>query len=354
MLLILLIIDSIKNRKFTKLGYLFYPLVALNIASIITIFNAPDTFSWFAGFVQTLITLVLYVYFVNTLDKKEDNIANIGKILMYAGMVVTFEMLHFLHVSEKEVLLNIMRRYINLGWENLNVIIYSNILAIPFIGYLVIKSKIKIPYMIFAVVNILGIMLTLSRSSLLTLAIVVTLMIPVILVKESNKKSLIIQGVIFLTILFVVGYYLEERTYVTGYLDSLFGRDIFKFSDREALLIRAWEMFKAHPIIGSGGLYTSRIYLEEFNAKNYHNTIAQVSTLGIIGLGTFVYLFVEKTRLIINKKTDAKWFILIMIYATAFINGSLQPMYFYTSYLIFIFMTLAAIEKSDDSLDEGK
>jgi len=46
-------------------------------------------------------------------------------------------------------------------------------------------------------------------------------------------------------------------------------------------------------------------------------------------------------------KDSYKWFILILLFVTAFINGSLQPMYFYTTYMIYLFMILASIEVTE-------
>ena len=75
--------------------------------------------------------------------------------------------------------------------------------------------------------------------------------------------------------------------------------------------------------------------------------MAQASTLGILGIGAFYYLFLEKTRMIMLSKSSFKWFVLILIFTTAFVNGTLQPMYFYTTYMVFLFLVLASIEVSE-------
>lgn len=349
--LFLLVVDTIKNRRITKLGNLFIPLAILVGLSIITIFNAPDLFTWFAGLSQIMSVLILYFYFINTIDDDKDNFINISKIFMYASMFVTFEMVHFLVQTDQEVIYMIQRRIIDLGWENLNIVIYSNILSIPLIGYLILKSKVKVPYMIFAVISIIGILLTLSRSSILTVGVMVVFLVPLMLLKEKNLKSLLIQGVIFLVIVGVSGLLLETENIVTGYFDTLFGRDLLRYEDRWVLLEVSWEMFKQYPIFGSGGYYSSRFFIGEFGygSQNYHNTIAQASTLGITGVIGLVYLFVEKVRVMFAKKSDFKWFLFILIFTTAFVNGALQPMYFYTTYMIFIFMMLAAYENTTET-----
>lgn len=346
----LLLTDVVLNRNIKKVGVLFLPLAILTVVSIATFFNAPDTFTWFAGFSQVLTVLVLYLYFVNTINDDPENVMKVAKVFMYSAMLVSIEMLHYISLSDLDPITVIRTRTINLGWENLNIIIYNNILSIPLIAYIITKVKVKLPYMIFSFIGIVGILLTLSRSSILTLGVMILLLIPWMLVKDKNRVSLMIQGVIALITLFVLGYLLEQnQEIITEYFDSLFGRDLLRYEDRWVLLEIAWEKFLEYPVFGSGGLYSSRVHLSSNGALNYHNTIAQVSTLGITGLIAFIYLFVVKTKLIIRKKHDFKWPLLVLIFTTAFINGSLQPMYFYITYMAFIFLLLAIYENSKET-----
>ena len=347
--LVILIIDVIVNRKLKKLGKLFIPLAIMVGLSILSGINAPDLFTAFAGFSQLASVLLIYVYFVNAIEDDKDNLINISKLFLYASMFVTFEMLHFAVTHELEFMDVIRRRIIDLGWENLNIIIYSNVLSIPLAGYLVLKSKYKVTYMIFAMISIIGILMTLSRSSILTLGVFAILIVPYIFYKENGHKATLIHGVGFLVLTALVFLFFEQQGIITGYIDVLFDRDLLKFNDRLELLEIALEQFKLHPIIGSGGLYSSRVYLEPTGAMNYHNTIAQASTLGILGLLGLAYLFFEKTKLILSKKSDFKWVLLVLIYVTAFVNGSLQPMYFYTTYMAFIFMILATYENIEET-----
>ena len=342
----LIILDLVRNRKITKVGYLTLPLGILSILSIISGINNNDFFITFAGWSQITSVLVLYFYFVNTMENKEKNFINISKLLMYMSVLVTIEMLYFVLTSDLEIIQIIRQRSINLGWENLNVIIYSNIVAIPLIGYLIVKSKVKIIYMLIALFSLLGILMTLSRSSILTVGIFVVIIVPLIFVLEENKMSLFIQGLFFLMFISIGLYFLEQQAIVSDYYQSLIGRDLMHFGDRLALLKIAWNNFLAHPIIGNGGLYSSRYLIADagYSSINYHNTIAQASTLGILGLLGFGYLFYRKTKLILMSQSVFKWFVLVLIYITAFVNGMLQPMYFYASYMIFIFLVLATIE----------
>ena len=115
-------------------------------------------------------------------------------------------------------------------------------------------------------------------------------------------------------------------------------------TSRMELIDVAIEKFKEMPIIGSGGLYASNIYLEPYGANNYHNTFAQISSLGIIGILGFGYLFFRKTKMIMISKSAFAWFALVMIFVTAFVNGFFQPMYFHTVYMAYVFIVLAIIE----------
>lgn len=349
-LTVIIVLDIIRNRKITKKGYLFVPFVILSVLSIITGINNDELFTTFAGWIQITSVMGLYVYFVNTIENKEENFVLLSKLFMYLSLLVTLEMLYFLYTSDLEIIEVIRTRTIDLGWENLNVIIYSNVVAIPLIGYLVLKAKVKVPYMLLSLVSIFGILMTLSRSSIFTLGVFLVVIVPLIFILEKDKMSLFIQGLIFLMFVSMGLYFLEQQSLVSDYYQTLMNRDLSYFDDRLELLMIAWENFKAHPIIGNGGLYSSRFLIADngLNAINYHNTIAQASTLGILGLLAVGYLFYKKTRLIMMSQSNFKWFVLVLIYITAFVNGMLQPMYFYASYMIFIFLIIATIEVEVD------
>ncbi len=351
-LILLIMFDLIQNRKITKRGRLTLPLLLLSGVSIVTHIHSTSLFTTFAGFMQITSVLGLYFYFVNTIDDDPKNIEYVSKILMYLGALVTLEMVYFIIQQDIFVIDVIRRRMIDLGWENINLVIYANIISIPLIAYLISHSKIKFYYMFFALFNSLGILLTLSRSSLLTLGVFIIVLVPVMILYEDHRRKLLIHGIIFLSV-FAVGLYIaEEYELVSQYIEAVLDRDLTYIQDRVALLKIALEEFKAHPIVGSGGLYSSRVHIGETGngAVNYHNTIAQASTLGVIGLIGFTWLFIKKTRVLLQKQTSFKWFVLALIYITAFVNGMFQPMYFYTTYMIYIFLILAVIENVSPTL----
>jgi len=358
-LTVIIILDIIKNRKITKKGYLFVPFVIFSVLSIISGINNEEIFTSFAGWIQITSIFGLYVYFVNTIEHKEDNFVFISKLMMYLSILVTLEMLYYLLISDLEIIEVIRQRTIDLGWENLNVVIYANIVSIPLIGYLVLKSKVKLPYMLLALFSILGILMTLSRSSILTLGVFIVILIPLIFFLEKDRMSLFIQGLLFLMFVSMGLYFLEEQAIVSDYYQIIMDRDLTNYDDRLVLIEIAWENLKEYPIIGNGGLYSSRFIIEANgeSAINYHNTFAQASTLGILGLLALVYLFYKKTKLVLMSQSNFKWFVLVLIYVTAFVNGMLQPMYFYASYMIFIFLVIASIEvnvEDDKSITEPK
>ncbi len=344
---VLLVFDVLYNRKINKLGKLFYPLLGLVVVSIITGLNAPSLFIWFAGFIQLFAVLVIYVYFVNTTQEpKEDLMLKASKLFLYASVIITLEMLFVISQHSLAPLEVISRRKINLGWENINVVIFTNIIAIPLITNIILKSKYKAYYMVLAIVAALGIFLTLSRSSVLTLIVFLAFMVPYMFYKSKKRVNLLLQGLIALGLLAIAVIILEQNGTISGYFDALFGRELLAYDDRFELIVIAWDTFKSHWLIGSGGIYASRHYLIEHGAKNYHNVIAQVSTLGIMGLGVFVWLFVEKVKLILSKKNTWKRVVLLLVFVTAFVNGWVQPMYFYITYTIYLVMILAIYENS--------
>lgn len=348
---VLVIFDFLYNRKPQKLGKMFIPILILLGASVITGVNTVDAWGWFVGIYQVGTMLFVYLYFLNTTTDKPDlYLRQMAKMFLYAGVLVTFEIFHVIAVSELDPLL-VIRGRVELGWENPNVIIYANMFSVILVTNVIRNSKYKVYYMALAIISAMGILLTLSRSSILTLAVYLLFVIPFIIVKSKRRVNLIIQGVSALLILTIVLLLLERNGLVSGYYETLMGRDLFHFDDRGPLLEVAWEQFKLHPIFGSGGIYISRYYLTDFGTMNYHNTIAQVSTLGLVGIGAFIYFFIEKTKIILSKHTEWKWVVFTLIYATAFVNGWFQPMYFYVTYVLYLFIILSIYENIESNQD---
>ncbi len=342
---VIIIVDILRNRKFVKTGYLFLPFLILIILSVFTSKNAIDGFTPMVGFALAIVMFVIYVYFINTIEPSQDNYAKVAKLLMYLALVVSMQMLHQVYMQGEDAIWFIEHRRINLGWENLNIIIYVNLVSLPLIGYLVTKVRFKLPYMLFGLIIVVGIFLTLSRSSILTVGVYVLLLVPIIFLLEKNKTQLVIQGLICVMVIVIGIYFLEHYgNVISDVINAVLSRDWKKTEDRTVLLEIAIEQFKLHPIIGSGGLYSSAIHLVEYGAHNYHNIIARSSSLGSLGILTVIFLFIRKTKLIMLSKSSFKWFALIMIYVTALVNGMFQPMYFYTTYMVYLILVLAVIE----------
>ncbi|GEM_PF-1748532 len=344
---VLIVADMLKNRTITRRGHLTIPLAILVGLSVLTHINSPDLFTTFAGFMQVASVLGLYFYFINTLDSKDDNFRYVSKMMMYIGVLVSLEMMYFIYDADELVTTVIRTRQIDLGWENLNIIIYANLMSIPLIAYLIHESKVKFFYMVFALLNMIGIFLTLSRSSVLTLVVFVLVLLPTMFVLSKQRKWLLVQGLVFVGMVALTVYVVESRyQLLSEYLDALNARDLTYVDDRLAILGVAWDRLLEYPLFGGGGLYSSRVHLADagFSAVNYHNTLAQASALGFAGVLGFFYLFLRKTELIMLSKSPFKWYALILIFVTAFVNGALQPMYFYTTYMVFLFLVLAAIE----------
>ena len=337
--------DIIRNRQFKRVGYLFLPFMILVVLSVFSSINAIDGFTPMVGFALTVAMLVLYLYFLNTIEPSKENYAKVAKLLMYLALVVSMQMLHQVYSQGEQAIWFVQHRRINLGWENLNIIIYVNLVSLPLIGYLITKVRFKLPYMMFALIITVGVFLTLSRSSILTIGVYIVLLLPLLFLVEKNRTQLAIQGLICIMFIVIGIYYLEHYNgVISDVIKAITSRDWTRTEDRTVLLEVAIEQFKLHPIIGSGGLYSSSIHLIEYGPKNYHNIIARASSLGSLGLLTVILLFIRKTKLIMLSKSSFKWFVLIMIYVTALINGMFQPMYFYTTYMVYLILVLVVIE----------
>lgn len=347
-LLPVLALDFIKHRKLTSIGALGLPLILFIDASLVSLFNAESLFVGFVGVILMASIFVLYVYFINTLNPSKETFEMIAKLFLALASLVTLQMVVVAINLERPLIEIISRRMIDLGWENINIVVYPNIFAIPLASYLLLKARFKMPYLIALTWVIIGISLTLSRSSLLSVAIYLVLLIPYVFVKSPYKLSFLSEIILFVLISSFAAYHIEDNYQLfTDYYEAINSRDWFRVTDRLDLAIAGLNAFKDTPLIGTGGLFSSRFVLEDygFNAINYHNTFIQTLTLGTLGIIAFIYLQIKKFLLVIKIDPIKRYIVLVLLFVTIIVNGMFQPMYYYATYMFYLFLVLASVEK---------
>ena len=113
----------------------------------------------------------------------------------------------------------------------------------------------------------------------------------------------------------------------------------------------AIERFKESPVFGTG-VGSSKYYLAKFNPtpqrlNNYHNFVLQVlSTMGIVGMGFFMYHIYSIVKKCINKSLYSLMMIIILAYMI--INGLFDTVFFDWEYMTIYFALLALIGDKKD------
>lgn len=343
-----IILDFIKYRKIKSIGALGLPLIIFIDASLVSLFNAESLFVGFVGVILMASIFVLYVYFINTLPAKEETFSMIAKIFLALSSLVTLQMVYIAINLDLPLIEIISRRMIDLGWENINIVVYPNLFAIPMVSYLLLKARFKLPYLMILTWIIIGISLTLSRSSLLSVAVYITLLVPYVMYQSQKRILFLFEIMIFTVISSLAVQYIETNYQLfSDYYAAINDREWLRFTDRLELAKIGFEVFKDFPIIGTGGLFSSRFVLEDygFNAINYHNTFVQTLTLGTLGVIAFIYLQVKKLILVIKIDPVKRYIILVLLFVTIVVNGMFQPMYYYATYMFYLFLVLASVEK---------
>jgi hypothetical protein len=334
-------LPKIKRKKGLK-----GPIIALYVSSLITFYFTENIIYSIVGVIIVSIGVLLYYFFIGALNKDDDHLKDMTKIYMYVGTYVFVQLMYFVLQSDIDVSTLIRSREISISWENINNIGFQAFVALPLIAYQLTKSKFPFYYMLFFVINFLVTIINLSRSMILSVGLYMIFLIPLVvfITPKKKRKMLFVSAIFLLLIVFFTGYYLEMNGQViTNYLDALFSRDLTDYESRFELLIIAWDLFKEHPIIGYGGIFISNMYLD-YMLVFYHNIFAQVTTMGILGLGSFIYLITNQMRIIHKTNKNVKWFLYIVLVIPSFVNGFFQPHYFYPTYLGFIFSLMAIIE----------
>lgn len=337
-----LIFDFFKNRKLHKFGRLAIPFILLIVASILSAFFGPSLMSGAMSVYMMGLFFAAYLYFVNTL--KKDDMINVIKVLLYFSILITSEHIYLIFIDGTFPESFISRANLRIGWANINFAVFVNLIALPLVAYLIIITKKNYYYMYGFLFVVFGILLTRSRSANITLLVILILLIPIVLYYADSKRRLIRNAAI---VLFTVAIGIAPFIY-NGMIEEFFkviiSREFVLDDARIEIFKVGWDQFLKYPVFGSGGIYSSRVYLDEFGPNNYHNILLQTLTLGIAGLAAFIYLWFEKIKLLFRSVNKYKWFVLVMLLTTTFVNGLVQPVYYNMNYSIYMLLVVASFE----------
>lgn len=251
------------------------------------------------------ISLTFFSLSDNPMYEKEKVVHFVFKLSIFLFIITIQQYYNLFGLNERYVPLVAPTQYITLvgGYSNprpVGMIGNPNFLAFLFVIsswlviYTILKRKIKIYYMIVLILNITGMILTLSRTALVAFLAGVIILLLVLLLPKYNKVSFKNIFRIFLFTSFFIGAIIYVFTY-TNFKEDLFWRyslifDLENDSSWQARLYNWQEninLFKESPFFGMGPLSRT-----ELNSAADNEWLLILRTYGFVGTIYFLMSFI--------------------------------------------------------------
>jgi len=342
-LLFYVVILNIKNR-YIVIGKLFLPIMIFFLYQFISVLWTPDKSGGIHGVMAITEGYAVYYIITNSrLKLMKSHLIDISKIATFIMLTLSIEIFsNYYNYGFEKVFES--KNLVDLGFSYSNFIAAIYVLLIPIAIYKFLDKKQSFYiYFLLDLINILGLLLTLSRGAFLGFFIS-GLLIVILLVR---KRFLIRYGAIIAAISFFTIRH-ELFTYYFNFIkDKYLTKDFMNDSDRFPLYRLAYQRFLENFWFGDGIKSSSIIifrYLDRDTAR-YHNFILQIAaTLGIVGLLLFLFLVIRYIK-VLFKPTD----VFVLCSAISIVGALAHQMvdvsfdYFYFGLIFYLIIGVAEI-----------
>ncbi len=343
-----LLFDMFRHRRLKRFGSLGVALILLVDVAALSLFGAPSLISGLEGLLILSLAFLVYLYLVNTFTPDERLTANVSWLFTGLSAVVLVQMFMGLYQSELGLFESMRQRDVNFAWIRHTELLYINLLSIPLIGYLMTRYRFKLPFMLGMFLAYVPFMLLLDVIAMMSGAVLLILCAVYVIHQSHNRLQTLIEGVVFAGLTALVLYLVNMRydSVIWRVYDHVISRDFTTLSELTATFSVAWQAFLSSPIVGTGGIRSSIVYLAEegLRMRFYQNVFLQALTLGTVGFLAFVYLQYRKVKLLMKTERRMRYFVLSLLFVAIFIQGAFDAMYFHYIFLVAFFLVLAALE----------
>lgn len=271
---------------------------------------------------QFLAVLAAYYLFSGTVlweKTRKDYMAWIG---MCVGFVVLPQLLEN-YLSGRIFLEDsgtIDRELIYTGWGMHNNIGGMMAMMLPFPFYLARDGKHGWIYTVLAIVLMVGVVLSCSRTSIMVAAVAFLVCMALLLRRQETRRQNIrvclVAGVVLAGCCLVFFDKLMD-------VFALFFQELFQVSQRDNLFVYGMKQFAEHPIFG-GSFFPQGEYVpwdwstseafSSFFPPRWHNTLVQVAaSCGIVGLAAYAFHRFQTVRFLLRDRSPEKGYIAIYI-----------------------------------------
>jgi hypothetical protein len=247
------------------------------------------------GFLQVL----MYLFWQNYLPENgEKNILYFCKMMCVVGLVsIVFIAITY---AEYYAANPGTFKFVFFAWKN--YISDILMLSMPFAFYLAVKTRYKIGFIVFGLLQYLAVIFTKSGGGIICATLILPFLIILTLIKTERKKRikiLIALAAIAVPIIFFVIY--KRDVFYALYLRKIETGG----SERLTLYKIAIEVFKKYPIFGAGLGYVNDFMIQQgFIMTYFHSTFFQaLGATGLVGVLGYAYMAVSRLLTYCKKYT---------------------------------------------------
>ena len=312
-----------------------------------------DTNAWLASVpsvsMYVIVVFLVYLLCVNGVSRDVPK-TYFAKIFLHVGIIMVLNTTIFYVFDGRPFEVLIHAKAINFGWGISNNLGSMLLLSIPMTMYLVVREDKTIfhtiYYVFWFVVQVLALILSLSRGAVLPAVVGVPACIVYAFIFARKKTKLIVSlaVVLALTAGLFIWQWDKVQLVFSRYTVVGEGGTIYD-SGRFDLFSKAWQDFLKSPVFGLSPFHTVDPMAGQFSPLWYHNTVMQVlANAGIFGIIGFVIHLICKYQVLCTRKAKKiNKFILISVIMWS-IHGLLDPCYSIVSQLILFVILLAFAE----------
>ncbi|MBQ3017093.1 MAG: O-antigen ligase family protein [Clostridia bacterium] len=326
-------------------------LLALTLLSAAFLMNGAFTKSWtplnlLLGLAEAAVFFILFYLFYYGLEGENVNrlIDYLCYVALLSAIIIIVEMAA-MFISVDGIISDgrILKENISLGWGISNPIGNALVILIPLLMLGAVKCKWAPVYLVTALLTCACTVLTLSRNAIIICVLIFTASFITVYIMSDSRKLLcsVLGG--------GVGIALVAALIFSGRIGELLQHFSLSGSDdsgRFRLWGIAFDNFLSAPIFGRGffdfrndAIGTDMV---NFIPTMAHNTVLQLmSSMGIFGLGTYVYYRVKSTLPFFKRISREK---LMLFYSVAaLILGSLLDNFIFYFHGPFLYVVVLAL-----------
>jgi len=323
-------------------GRMRWPLLLMIASAILTLVNTGISLLFLLNITVMLIYVGTYFFFRNTLGKS--HIHYLMKAMMISGLLIASQVFIY-YVTVDSFNDAILYGFLDLGWGSANIVATYFILFIPASFYYIRMQRNNFLYVLAAGFQILMLLLTLSRSGIITF-IIEGIFLLIYVFSGTHWKETLRNIFIVIASIFIIVYLNLDVFYIL----FVHFQDVFFFGTTNIDVYQlAIARFLLHPLFGSG---LTTLASENTPLFFYQNTILlTMASFGLVGLVALIWQFVAIYKLL-NHQYKYQTVLLGLSILFANIQGIIDNVYYLPQFMIALFLMIALIEKSNVDFDE--